>query len=211
MEQTKKCSVCKQVKCLGKFYGQNKRRKNGTTYIYYNPECKECTKNRSEKWRKENPKSFRKIVKKRDAKVKARLRKRKYGQRYRDSGKRKKWEDSNKDKIKKYTFLRNVNKKHNISNEEWEKCLRYFDYCCSYCGMTVKDHINKYGQQLHKEHVDHNGSNEIDNCVPACRICNASKRTSPLEEWYKEDNKLCNFSQERLNKIHKWIKEDHKQ
>lgn len=61
---------------------------------------------------------------------------------------------------------------------------------------------------LHKEHVDHEGSNKLDNCVPSCQSCNSSKHVYSLEEWYTKDNQ--NFDEDRLSKIHNWLFEDYR-
>jgi len=66
-------------------------------------------------------------------------------------------------------------------------------------------------QDLHKEHFDHDGNNEIDNCIPSCHSCNSSKRKFSFEEWYRPDNKRLKngtYNEERKNKILKWINED---
>jgi hypothetical protein len=60
---------------------------------------------------------------------------------------------------------------------------------------------------LHREHVDHQGDNDLSNCIPACMSCNASKGQYNIYEWYNEEND--NFSSERLDKIHKWLSEDY--
>lgn len=101
-----------------------------------------------------------------------------------------------------------MNKNHDITKKEWESCLKYFNHSCAYCGILNNEAKKKYNNYLHKEHVDHNGSNKIDNCVPACKSCNSKKWEFTLEEWYSEDNE--NFTYERLDKIKKWINEDYK-
>lgn len=60
---------------------------------------------------------------------------------------------------------------------------------------------------LHKEHVDDSGANDLSNCVPSCQSCNSSKNIFSLEEWYTEDN--LNFTEERLSKIYRWLNEDY--
>jgi len=125
---------------------------------------------------------------------------------HRENGGRKKWEDNNRDKLKQY---RELHKNHEISKKEWQACLKYFNNSCAYCGMSNEDHKKKYKQQLHKEHVDDNGSNKLDNCVPSCKLCNSSKKGFILEEWYYK-NDFSNHTKDRLDKIYKWINEDYK-
>ena len=61
-----------------------------------------------------------------------------------------------------------------------------YDKCnghCAYCGceLDIKD--------MHIDHVQslywHNGSNEMDNLLPACRSCNHYKGSSTLENFRK--------------------------
>ena len=116
------------------------------------------------------------------------------------------------DKVKANNQYRIMNKKHNISNEEWELCKQYFNHQCAYCGLNIEEHYIKFNGKIqlgdfHKEHFDHNGSNELDNCVPSCKECNSSKGDKEFEYWYKIHPK---FTYERLNKISKWLDKDYK-
>jgi len=119
----------------------------------------------------------------------------------------KKWTKENKDKVKLYKETRAMNKQHEISKEEWENCLKYFNFECAYCGISEEVAVETHGQVLHKEHVDHEGENDLSNNVPACKSCNSKKWTFSLEEWYTEDNEV--FSIERYNKILDWICKDY--
>lgn len=106
-----------------------------------------------------------------------------------------------------------AHKTHEISNSEWLNCKRYFNNSCAYCGLHEDEHFIIYAGQpkktdLHKEHVDHTGSNKLDNCVPSCQVCNSSKWAFELEEWYNEENPK--FDMKRLNRIHKWLDDDYK-
>jgi len=97
---------------------------------------------------------------------------------------------------------------HKIINKEWESCKEYFNNECAYCGMTLAEHLKIHKQQLHKEHKDYDGSNDLSNCVPSCRSCNSSKHDKIFDNWYNESNP--NYTEVRYNKIHKWITEDYK-
>lgn len=119
-----------------------------------------------------------------------------------------KWRKNNADKLIEYNRRRMENKKHEFSKHEWEDCKEYFNNSCAYCGMPEKEAKKKYNNKLHKEHVDHEGSNGLGNCVPACKKCNSSKRTKSLKDWYTEDNE--NFSKDRLRKINNWLNNDYK-
>src|SRR5690606_4751018 len=131
----------------------------------------------------------------------------------REEGRQKEWRKANPDKIKRYNEFRSLHKKHNITNEEWIKCKEYFNNSCAYCGLHVDEHYRKYNGKLqkidlHKEHADHYGSNNIDNCIPSCLSCNVRKHDKDLEEWYKTESE--HYTEKRLNKILKWLNEDWK-
>jgi len=60
----------------------------------------------------------------------------------------------------------------------WRRWVE-FDHCCAYCG-TKGD--------LQVEHVipiSKGGEHHLGNIVPACATCNYSKRSAPVEQWYK--------------------------
>ncbi|OME70491.1 hypothetical protein BSK65_11210 [Paenibacillus odorifer] len=59
---------------------------------------------------------------------------------------------------------------------------------------------------LHKEHVNDDGANDLSNCVPACYSCNSQKWKFCFEDWYNESNK--SYTEDRINKIHIWLKID---
>lgn len=192
----KQCLICKREfeSSLDNFY------KHGSYADGLYPYCKECQKKKSSKYQKENPSKV-KIYRKRDNK------KRKdtiavYGKLYRENGGQIKWQRNNKDKIKGYHKKRQ-NKNHDISTEEWDECLEFFKHECAYCGMSNSEAKIKYNNYLHREHVDHAGSNKIDNCIPACKSCNSSKGSYDFDAWYNKSN--VDFTQERYNHITEWL------
>lgn len=123
--------------------------------------------------------------------------------RWRERGGLREWCRNNPDRIKTYQEQHRI---HNIVNEEWFACLDYFNNSCAYCNLTDEEQLILYNERLHKEHVIHNGSNYIDNCVPSCKACNASKSDKEFNDWYNEDN--ITFTQERLDKIVRWMTSD---
>lgn len=123
---------------------------------------------------------------------------------YIDKGKRKEWEINNKQKLYIYGKM---HKNHEISEKEWNFCKEYFNNSCAYCGLTEEKHKLIYDQQLHKEHVDHNGANDLSNCVPACKSCNSSKHTFKLGDWYNHNNE--HFNTENLERINNWLLKDY--
>jgi hypothetical protein len=199
----KKCKICNEWFPMNEeyFYKNKTNRTDG-----YHTYCKECTKEKTYKWQAANIEKKREhsriwhLNPERREKIRSNHRK------YKQNGGYKKWQQTHPEKIRKYRNKRQ-HKIHEISNEEWESCKRYFNYSCAYCGMTEEEHKRKYNQQLHKEHVEHEGANDLSNCVPACKLCNSSKWETSLEEWYTPSNKHYNL--ERLNKILKWLNEDY--
>jgi hypothetical protein len=112
----------------------------------------------------------------------------------------------NKNYFNEYTKLR-ASKNHIISNQEWTSCKQYFNSSCAYCGLTETEHKLIHNKQLHREHVDPNGANDLSNCVPSCQSCNSEKHIYSFDDWYNNSNQK--FSQERKEKIIKWLKEDY--
>ncbi|MCE5220163.1 MAG: HNH endonuclease [Clostridium sp.] len=113
------------------------------------------------------------------------------------------------EKIKQYA---KNHRHHDITNKEWIACKDYFknedgEWCCIYCGLTEKEHKQKYKEQLHKDHVDNEGYNDIRNCVPACKNCNSNKWAFPMEEWYKKQDF---YNEDNIIKINKWCDGDYK-
>jgi hypothetical protein len=112
----------------------------------------------------------------------------------------------------KYILYNQNHRDHDITEEEWKKCLEVFDYKCAYCGLPQEKHIvirnGKYIiMNLHKEHVDNEGYNDLRNGVPACKSCNDRKHIKDIEDWYKKQEF---FTEERYNKIIWWITEGYK-
>jgi hypothetical protein len=204
------CSVCNTEKELTEYYTQKKKRKDGSEWVYYNPECKECTKNRSRKWAVNNPEKSLEIrvnsaLKfKRENKERVRITE----QARRDRGTMKKWQQNNKDKMKQYAFYRTMHKTHEISPEEKLSVKEYFDFECAYCGISEIEAKEKYNNNLHMDHVDPNGANDLSNNIPACKSCNGRKNTYSLVEWFQKND--VGFNIDRLNKIYKWLDEDYK-
>lgn len=171
----------------------------------FHPYCKQCTKDKAWKWQKENWDKMLIHFKKENDKPEKRDRVLKAMKERREDGRYREWQRNNPDKVRVYRLSR-MNKKHTISKNEWLQCKLYFDNSCAYCGTTEKEHMLKFNQDLHKEHVDHEGSNGIENCVPSCKKCNSSKSTHSLTDWYSEDNSI--FNKDRELKIHKWLNDD---
>lgn len=204
----KVCKVCNEEKHYGEYYLQRKTDSKGNDYIYCPTRCRECdikinyqrnldnieeTRKYQREWAADNP----------DRQEGLRIR----NEKYRKEGKQKKWRQNNTDKTKGYNQKRRT-MKHEFGEKEWLSCKTYFNNACAYCGMTYEEHKSKYNKDLHREHVDCEGSNKLDNCVPACIPCNTKKRKRSLEEWYNNDNPR--FNAVSLRKIGNWLNGDYK-
>ncbi|MFA6778074.1 MAG: HNH endonuclease [Bacilli bacterium] len=181
--------------------------KNKTNTIDgYSTRCKKCEVKKAIEWQKNNREKWLEHNKKMNSKPSKQEAKRENTRQKRERGFFKEYFKNNPDKAREYNKNRQQ-KNHKISKKEWELCLKYFNNQCAYCGMTLEEHKEKFNQQLHKEHVIHNGANDLSNCVPSCRNCNSYKWEHDFEEWYK---KQTFFTQEKYNKIIKWLTEDYK-
>jgi len=125
-------------------------------------------------------------------------------QKRRENGYYKEMYKNNPEQFKKYN---QQHRNHNIADEQFESCKKYFKYERCFCGMSEEEAIIKYKQRLHKEHADDDGANDLSNCIPACKGCNSSKWKFELKRWYLQQDF---YSEERLQKINKWLNEDYK-
>jgi hypothetical protein len=174
--------------------------------------CKPCNIKRTEEWKKNNPDKIKIYNTRRNHKPdrieNAKVRNRKS----RENGYYASWQKNNPEKVKEYQMKR-AHKNHNITKREWNFCKEYFDYRCAYCGLHISEHYKKYKgisrpSDFHKEHVDHNGENDLSNCVPSCNNCNSFKHDFLFDDWYNLENP--NYSKERYNKILQWLNNDYK-
>jgi hypothetical protein len=202
----KTCSKCGHEKELSGFYSYNKTKKDGTEYTYYYPYCKECASNKSYQWALDNPEKYKKSRHKYNKSEKSRKHFYEFGKQYREDGRRKEWEQNNKDKLKQYG-LNHIHKTHDITDDEINQLYEYCNASCMYCGMAEEEHKEIYGQKLHKDHAYNEGSNGIDNCILACKSCNSSKRGNDWNEWYAPENPR--YSEEKFLRITQWLDEFH--
>ena len=84
-----------------------------------------------------------------------------------------------------------------LTSEEWEECLKFFDYKDAYTGKKMKvitqDHIIP---------ISDGGDYVKENIIPCEFNINASKNNHNMEEWYK-NQPYC--SDKRLSRIYEWI------
>lgn len=73
-----------------------------------------------------------------------------------------------------------------------------WDYKCAYCEepATSLDHIVPRFKS---------GSSNRNNLIPACRRCNSNKASSPVEDWYQQQDY---FNQVRMEKIKAWMSQE---
>lgn len=169
------------------------------------PYCKQCSKEKAREWALRNPEQYLNSHRKSRTKNRLKIREQRKYSDWRPSGKQLEWQRINKDKISNYRITRKP-KQHNITKSEWEICKKYLNYQCAYCGVSLEENKNMYNQDFHKDHVAHDGTNDLSNCVPACKRCNCSKWETNFKNWYVENDF---YSEERFNKILKWINEDY--
>lgn len=200
----KLCSRCGEwLPCTDVYFYKNDKSFDGLF-----PYCKKCNKQKVKLWQQNNPEKYKTLNDRFNANRSEKTKEcfRLHGKKQRESGYTKQYQQNNKDKIKQYNE-KYSNKKHTISEKEWDSCKQYFNFQCAYCGILEEEAKQKYGQYFHKEHVDCTGNNDLSNCVPACKGCNSHKWEYNMEEWYKKQDF---YSEEKLNKIHKWLNEDYK-
>lgn len=121
-----------------------------------------------------------------------------------------KWRQDHPEKCREYS---KNHRDHDITEKEWKQCLNTFDNTCAYCGLPLEEHIvERNGKciimELHKEHVDDKGYNDLRNAIPACQRCNSGKHQDNMEDWYFKQKF---FSMDRYIKIIWWINEGYKE
>jgi HNH endonuclease len=190
------------------FYKQLVRTKTKGDYYKFSPWCKTCAVRKQSEYqinhRKEQKERMRKY---RETDIKYKIYDREHSKRRRETGKHKEWQRANPDKLQNYNENRS-NKKHDITEVEWDSCKHYFGNSCAYCGIDEATAKQTQGHYLHKEHVIYDGADDLSNCIPSCRDCNSYKWIFPFDVWYTEDN--FRYTPERVEKIHKWLKTDFK-
>lgn len=210
--QERRCACCNEWKpaTTEYFYMKNKKK----IELGLTAECKQCISKKSSKYQKENQewrKNYRREYYYSNAEMEAE--------------KRREWRDGKREHVREYTYeyLRNnpdkakryreerYNKKHEFNNEQWDSCKQYFNYQCAYCNLPASEHFVKVKgvyklYDFDREHVDHDGTNDLNNCVPSCRSCNSRKWKFSLEDFYNESNP--HYKKENHDRILKWMSED---
>ena len=100
-------------------------------------------------------------------------------------------------------------KRKPISKKVREEVYKMYDGHCAYCGckLEYKDMQVDHVKSLYAD----NGTNELDNYKPACRMCNFYKSTMSLEEFREQLETIPNRAEKefiyRLGKKYGLIKE----
>jgi len=88
---------------------------------------------------------------------------------------------------------------HSFTISDWEKCQKYFDFACCYCGKEqgplTQDHFIP---------IDNKGGYTPNNIVPCCQTCNSSKCNKNFYEWYRSQDF---YNEVREKKIIKYLRE----
>lgn len=201
----KLCRQCEKFKPMNEehFYRKKKNLTDG-----FDTYCKECAGIKATQWRLENRERYNENQRAYHSQEEWKEDKRKRNKKWRENGGRKDWEERNKDKLSEYNQYREQNKRHEFTEKEFKLCKEYFNNECAYCGISEDKAKEIYGQNFHRDHAHHDGSNDLNNCLPACRDCNIKKWKYPLLEWYSQENEV--FSVDRLDKLTKCLDGDWK-
>lgn len=70
-----------------------------------------------------------------------------------------------------------------------------FGNCCAYCGDGGDMQIE------HLEPISKGGAHDIGNIVPACASCNTSKRSHPMERWYRAQPFFSELRLQRIRRV----------
>jgi len=203
----KVCSKCNQWKIMEtEFYAHKSFTLDG-----YHPSCKDCVRKRQKsKFKITQP--YHEIWMDENKDKVTEYNKKYYSEHIKEfQDKLSKWQQENPDRVRYHQLKKRT---HKINKTEWENCKEYFGNGCAYCGLPIQQHFITYdGEErksdFHKEHVDDNGADDLSNCIPSCKNCNSKKGSYLLDEWYNSKNTF--WSNERYQKIIKWITEDYKE
>ena len=219
--ESKQCTKCLEIlpKTDEFFYKQKVNTKTKGTYYNFTSWCRNCNNIRAAKYRENNIDECRKreldyyyADDDRRERKKDGYRKHSKDNREVYSQRLSEWQKSNPEKVRENRLFREMHKTHTITKREWYYCKLYFENSCAYCGIDIKDHYITFRKKVqlgdfHKEHVNHNGENDLSNCIPACKSCNCSKHNINFDDWYNVNNDR--YTEERYIKILNWANGDY--
>lgn len=76
-----------------------------------------------------------------------------------------------------------------LTDAEWQSRLEEFNYCCAYCLQPFDDL-----EMEHMQPISKGGLHILENVIPACRSCNATKGSNNLLEMLV----TANYGREKL-------------
>lgn len=222
MEQTKICTKCKkELPATREYFFKQKLGKYGVRAV-----CKACIKiykkdyynNNIEKIKAYDKKYI--VLNKEKRNKNSREHSRANRQRY--SELHKIWAENNKEHLRQYfkkyyqtgrgrqTVILYVRKRYSLKKnlpneltlEQWNYCLEYFDNKCAYCGNS--------NEKLSMEHfipVTQNGELAITNILPACKKCNCSKNNKNFFEWYPKQSFYNKLREKKILKYLNYTKD----
>ena len=170
------------------------RRKNGGHCIdcernrKKRPEYKLKNKQRCKDWRDRQSKEYKDRVKLLDAEKKRFLRLNDYNTIM-----------TGRLHSKKTKALKKNNIVENVSPSDFTNICNKFNNQCAYCGIIFNNI-----KEIEIEHVipiSKKGSHSVNNIVPSCKKCNASKKAQLINEWYVNQS-FYNVQRHRNIKMH---------
>ena len=183
--KTKVCNICGNKKPLNQFYSRNTEDYNGNITVYYHPECKICSKNRSATWNIDNDKRRKEIKEKYDNKPERKNIRAQMSIKQRITGKYLEWQRKNKLKTNLYNINRQAIRKNllnSLTKQNIEEILKFFRNTCCITGKT-------------KIELDHfiplswgHGGSYFGNIIPLYPKLNRSKGNKNPFEWIKDLN-----------------------
>jgi 5-methylcytosine-specific restriction endonuclease McrA len=176
---SKICPVCKANKPSSEYY-KNSKAKDGITY-----QCKECAKAHVAKQRALLPKS---VQKQRSSASYQRHKEKRLetSRQYRANNRQAvsamtlRWKHANKARVTASEEKRRARKKSaestGVTPDQWAEILEQFNHCCAFClePGTSMDHFRPLAR---------GGTHSVENVVPACGSCNASKHDDLIFDW----------------------------
>jgi hypothetical protein len=208
----RKCTQCGiwQEETIEFFYMRNKNKPEKG----FQSECKVCSRERSLARRQRNPEICNTRERKRYKRKRKEIIERviNYNQKNYDKI-RKDQEKYRKSERGKQKYKEYEHRIHEMYDQEWELCKKYFNYRCACCGLPIENHyVLRNGKMIwfdfQKDHVCHEGKNDLRNCIPLCSDCNNKKKRKTFNEFYNPSNP--NYIYERYHNIYLWIRYNHK-
>jgi len=120
------------------------------------------------------------------------------------------WKRNNADKVRELCRRRGALRRsarrravHPVTRAQIDARFAIWVNRCAFCGVDATHQRNHGRERLTVEHVlalTKGGLDEASNIIPACTACNSSKKSSPIEDWYRQQEW---FTDARWAKIRK--------